>query len=316
MSARIVALSGGVGGAKLASGLASVLEDDELAVIANTGDDFDHLGLQICPDIDTLMYTLAGRNNPETGWGRRDETWSFMHTLKELKPDSWFSLGDHDLAVHVWRTWQLNQGRTLSQVTGELARAMKVATAVIPMSDDPVRTTLDTNEGVLEFQDYFVRQKCQPTVQEISFTGADQATPAPAFASLLTDNSVDAFVVCPSNPYLSVNPILSLPGVSEALRRHSAPVIVVSPIVGGNSLKGPTAKIMGEMNIPCDLDAIADHYGNLADILVIDSTDAEQQEKIATNGIEVAVANIVMGDETDRRTLAEFVLGLVESAAV
>ncbi len=310
MSANIVALSGGVGGAKLAFGLSLVLEKQALAVIANTADDFEHLGLKICPDIDTLIYTLSERNNPITGWGRRDETWSFMASVKELVPESWFSLGDQDLAVHVWRTWQLSLGRTLSDVTKELAGVMNAPATVIPMSDDSVQTMLDTDLGMLEFQDYFVRRQCEPRVNAVGFAGAERARPSPAFAQLLSNPQIDGFIICPSNPYLSIDPILSIPGVTEALKRHRAPVIAVSPIVGGDSLKGPTSKMMGELKIPCSVSSIANHYHGLIDLLFIDNTDADQKPALLDQGVEVAVANIVMENRQNKVALAETILAL------
>ncbi|MEJ1975209.1 MAG: 2-phospho-L-lactate transferase CofD family protein [Acetobacteraceae bacterium] len=212
-----MALSGGIGGAKLALGLSRVLPPEDLLVIANTGDDFEHLGLSISPDIDTLMYVLAGLDNPVTGWGRRDETWSFMETIGSLGGEDWFRLGDRDLATHVERTRRLRGGETLSQVTADFCRRLGIAARVLPMTDDRVRTRLRSDAGWIDFQDYFVRQQCRPVVHEIAFDGAADARPQPDFLAALRSGQVRAVVICPSNPFISVEPILAVPGLRAAL---------------------------------------------------------------------------------------------------
>ena len=226
----VVALSGGVGGAKLALGLSRVLPPEDLLVIANTGDDFEHLGLSISPDIDTLMYTLSGLANQELGWGRTDETWSFMETIAALGGENWFRLGDRDLAVHIERTRRLRAGDTLSTVTADFCRRLGVLPRVLPMTDDRVRTRVLTEDGWIDFQEYFVQRQCRPVVRDLAFEGVGQATAQPDFLAALAHPNLRAVVVCPSNPFISVEPILALPGVRAALSACNAPIIAVSPI--------------------------------------------------------------------------------------
>ena len=304
---KILAVSGGVGGAKLALGLSRLLGPDELAFAVNTGDDFEHLGFEICPDIDTLTYTLAGLANPDTGWGRRDETWSFMESLEGLGGESWFRLGDKDLATHVERRRLLAGGASRTAVTAHLADAMGVRHPILPMSDDPVRTTVHTAEGALAFQHYFVRDRCAPSVTGFEFRGADAARPNPAILEWLED--ADGVVICPSNPFVSVDPLLAIPGMREALQ-SAAPVVAVSPIVGGTAIKGPAAKMMQELDLPVRADQVAAHYGNLLDGFVLDQQDAELQSRITPSTI---VAQTVMVTLRDRMDLAETVLEFIEA---
>lgn len=305
---RAVALSGGIGGAKLALGLDRVLAPGELLVIANTGDDFEHLGLHVSPDIDTLLYTLSTRGNTGTGWGRAQETWSFMAALEELGGPTWFRLGDKDLATHVWRTSRLRKGASLSEVTRELAARFGIATAVMPMSDDAVRTRLRTDEGWLDFQEYFVEKKCWPAVRELSYAGAAQASATPGVTSALRRGGLDVICICPSNPYLSIDPILAVNDIRAALAQASAPVVAISPIVGGRALKGPTAKIMSELGLRSGVMSIALHYRDLIDGLVIDETDRAQAAAIEALGVGVEVAKTVMTTLEDRCDLARQVL--------
>jgi len=301
----VLALSGGIGGAKLALGLYRILPPGALMVVANTGDDFEHLGLAISPDIDTLLYTLAGLDNPELGWGRRDETWTFMKALESLGGETWFNLGDGDLATHVERTRRLAAGESLSQIADDFRRRLGISARLLPMSDDRVRTRLRTAEGWLDFQDYFVRQRCRPVVREIAFAGADQARPQPNFLAALADKNLRAVVICPSNPFISIDPILSLPGIHEALRTCQAPVVAVSPIIGGKAVKGPTAKMMAELGLPVDAAAVARHYGELLDHYVADETDANE---IGDLGLPVTVTRTFMLSLEDREALARVVL--------
>jgi LPPG:FO 2-phospho-L-lactate transferase len=301
----VLALSGGIGGAKLALGLYRILPPGALTVVANTGDDFEHLGLAISPDIDTLLYTLAGLDNPELGWGRRDETWTFMAALERLGGETWFNLGDGDLATHVERTRRLAAGESLSQITDDFRRRLGISARLLPMTDDRVRTRLSTPGGWLDFQDYFVRQRCAPVVREIAFAGADEAQPQPAFLAALADEDLRAVVICPSNPFISIDPILSLPGVCEALRACAAPVIAVSPIIGGKAVKGPTAKMMAELGLPVDAAAVAGHYGDILDLHVADETDAEE---VGDLGVPVIFARALMQSLEDREALARVVL--------
>ncbi|HEX9555463.1 MAG TPA: 2-phospho-L-lactate transferase CofD family protein, partial [Reyranella sp.] len=242
----VVALSGGVGGAKLALGLSRVLPAQELLIVANTGDDFEHLGLSISPDIDTLTYVLAGLDNPVTGWGRRDETWSFMETIGALGGADWFRLGDRDLALHVERTRRLKAGETLSQVTADLCRRLGIGTRVLPMSDDRVRTYVLTDDGAVTFQDYFTQLGCEPAVHGFQYAGADAARIPDELIEALHADDLEAVVICPANPYHVIRPILEIEGMKDLLRRRRAPVIAVTPIIGGRALKGSAAKMMRE----------------------------------------------------------------------
>lgn len=308
----VLALCGGIGGAKLALGLDAVLGAGGLTVIVNTGDDFEHLGLHVSPDIDTVLYTLAGLSDPVRGWGRSDETWNFMAALDALGGETWFALGDRDLAVHVERTRRLKAGETLTAVTAGLARRLGVDARIVPMSDDPVRTMVETAAGVLAFQHYFVRHRCTPAVRGVSFAGAREARPNPVFLDALTDPALRAIVICPSNPYLSVDPILAVPGVRAALARATAPVIAVSPIIGGDAVKGPTAKIMKELGIAVTNIEISKHYQELIDGLVIDEADAGDAGRV---GVRTAATRTLMASSDDKRRLAQEVLRFAQRLA-
>jgi LPPG:FO 2-phospho-L-lactate transferase len=301
----VLALSGGIGGAKLALGLYRILPPGALTVVANTGDDFEHLGFVISPDIDTLLYTLAGLDNPELGWGRRGETWTFMKALGSLGGETWFNLGDGDLATHVERTRRLAADESLSQITDDFRRRLGIGARLLPMSDDRVRTRLLTAQGWLDFQDYFVRQRCAPVVREITFAGAEAARPQPDFLKALADKNLRAVVICPSNPFISIDPILSLPDVREALRACVAPVIAVSPIIGGKAVKGPTAKMMAELGLPVDAAAVARHYGDILDLYVADEVDAAKVDDL---GVPLTFARTLMLSLEDREALARVVL--------
>ena len=308
MTVKYLALSGGVGGAKLAVGLTHAVPPEELAILVNTGDDFEHFGLHVSPDLDTLLYTLAGINNPTTGWGRDAETWSFMGALEEVGAPTWFRLGDKDLALNVLRTHALRSGTTLSEFTADMAERWGIASRIIPMSNETVRTVIETEIGPLDFQDYFVRRRCEPVAQSIQFRGASDAAPVAELEEIMTAGSLAAVIICPSNPYLSIDPILSVSGIRDALRRCGAPVVAVSPVVSGESLKGPTAKIMNELGIICSATAIAQHYRGLINGLIIDTDDASQEADIADLGMAVKLSNIVMRSAEDRCTLAKMVV--------
>jgi LPPG:FO 2-phospho-L-lactate transferase len=277
---RYIALSGGVGGAKLSLGLAQLL-GERLTVIVNTGDDFEHLGLHISPDVDTAIYTLAGLVNTDTGWGRRDETWTFMAALQQLGGPGWFKLGDADLATHVERTRRLRSGETLTSITAHLAQSFGVKSNILPMCDEPLRTVVETDQGPLAFQDYFVREQCRPTVRAIRFDGAQAAKPSPQVREALAGPTLAGIIICPSNPWLSVDPILAIPGLREAIRDSGAPVIAVSPIIAGKAVKGPTAKIMRELNLEPGAVRIAQHYAGLIDGFLIDDEDRALTNAIA-----------------------------------
>lgn len=304
----VLALSGGVGGAKLAAGLAAVLAPEDLTIAVNTGDDFEHLGLTICPDIDSVTYALAGLNDTQRGWGVKDETWQAMAMLKALGEADWFNLGDRDLGMHVARSWRLRTGETLSAVTTRLTRELGIAHAIVPMSDAPVRTQIGTADGWLDFQRYFVAEQCRPVATGIRFAGVPGAPAAPALAEALARDDLGAIIICPSNPYLSVDPILAVDGVREALEARRVPLVAVSPLVGGTALKGPLAKLLGELGQPVSNRAIADHYGELLDHLVIDTADAADAEGLRTGALSVTITGTVMCGADDRERLARVAL--------
>lgn len=295
----VLALAGGVGGARLAAGLARALPPGALTVAVNTGDDFTHLGLSISPDIDTVTYTLAGLNNPELGWGLAGETWAFMAALERLGGETWFRLGDRDLATHVERTRRLAAGETLSAITADFAARLGIAQRIVPMSDAPVRTIVETDAGALEFQDYFVRRQCAPVFRGLRFEGADAARMADRMAAALADPRLEAIVVCPSNPLLSLGPILAVPGVREALAARRVPCVAVSPFIGGQAVKGPAGKIMAELGLTASAAALGDIYRGLIDGLVVDETDAG-----AEAGVPLCVTDTLMRDDADQTRLA------------
>jgi LPPG:FO 2-phospho-L-lactate transferase len=304
-SGPVLALCGGVGGAKLALGLYRVLPPGGLTVLVNTGDDFEHLGLHIAPDLDTVMYTLAGVANAEKGWGRANETWTFMAALEAFGGETWFRLGDGDLATHVERTRRLQEGEALSAVTADLADRLGVQALLLPMSDAPVRTFVRTDAGELPFQTYFVRLGCAPRVIGVAYHGAEHAAPPRAFHAAVRDPDLQAAVICPSNPYLSIGPILAVAGVREALRACRAPVVAVSPIVAGQAIKGPTAKIMEELGVGATPAAVAEFYGDVLDVFVIDEEDAGLAGHLP---VPTVAARTVMHSLRDREQLARAVL--------
>lgn len=308
----VIALSGGIGGAKLVLGLSHVLPSPELIVVANTGDDFEHLGLSVSPDLDTLMYTLAGLDNPQTGWGRRDETWRFMEALEELGGETWFRLGDTDLATNVERTRRLKAGATLAHITDEFCRRLGVGPRILPMTNDRVATRVRTPSGWIDFQDYFVRQQCKPAVEAFAFHGADRAQPLPEFLEALGDPSLRVVIVCPSNPFISIEPILALPGVVDALTSCQAPVIAVSPIVGGDAVKGPTAKMMRELGLEVSAATVASRYAAFLDGYVVDAGDADA---LALDRAQILVTNTLMRTLEDRIRLARDILTFADSLA-
>lgn len=310
MKSRVVILSGGIGGAKLALGLYRILPTDALTVVVNTGDDFRHLGLAISPDIDTLVYTLADLADPQRGWGRRDETWSFMAALSTLGGPQWFQLGDGDLAMHVERTRRLADGEPLSAVTADIARRLGVRATVLPMSDAPVRTRLRTDAGWLDFQDYFVGRRCEPAVSEIRFDGAADAAAAPGVLAALADPDLCAVVIAPSNPYVSIDPILAVPSLRDALADTAAPIVAVSPIIGGAAVKGPTAKMMRELGATASAAEVARRYAGLIDGFVVDTVDAGAE---LPGGMHRIVAPTLMTSLEDRERLARTVLGAAQT---
>lgn len=303
MSDHVVALSGGIGGAKLALGLSRILPPGGITVIANTGDDFRHLGLAVSPDIDTLTYVLAGLDDAVRGWGRRDETWNFMAALRAIGGADWFQLGDGDLALHVERTRRLAAGDTLSTITAAFAARLGIATRILPMSDDPVPTRLLTEEGWMDFQPWFVGRRAGPAVRAVEFNGAAAARPAPGVIEAIATAS--AIVICPSNPIISIDPILAVPGIRDALRAAEARVVAVSPIIGGEAVKGPTSKMMRELGEVPGSTAVAARYADFVDILVADSGDGAVD---LPPGMKLVLAPTLMTTLADREHLAGVVL--------
>ncbi len=309
MTGPVVALSGGIGGAKLALGLARILEPDRLTIVANPGDDFEHLGLTICPDFDTLMYTLAGVANTQAGWGLAEETWHFMAALERLGGETWFRLGDRDLATHVERTRRLRAGESLTEVNIDLARRLGLRVLLASASDDPVRTMVETEGGRLPFQRYFVERACEPVVRGFVYEGAAGARPGPAALRALRQPDLAAIVICPSNPFLSIDPILAIPALRFAIADSAAPVIAISPIVAGQAVKGPTAKIMRELGLAPTPAAIARHYAGLIDGFVLDERDAADLD------IPTLATATLMDTLEAKKALARAVLGFAARLA-
>jgi len=309
-----LALSGGVGGAKLVLGLSKCLSPDDLLIVTNTGDDFEHLGLTICPDLDTVLYTLADWNNKDLGWGQAEESWNFLAALKRLGGEDWFNLGDRDMATHVVRSRMLVDGASLSDVVARLTESMGIAHRVVPMTDHPVRTMVHTENETLSFQHYFVRDRCEPTVTGFEFEGIESASPSEGLQQAL-DESPRAILICPSNPFVSVDPILTLPGVTDAIRAAKVPVIVVSNIVGGQALKGPAAKMMSELNMPQTALGVAQHYadkyGDLVTGFILDDKDSDLEADVAALGLSTIVTNTVMVTLDDKIELAKSMLAFV-----
>lgn len=311
---KVLALSGGVGGAKLALGLHALLPASDLHVLVNTADDFEHFGLYICPDIDTLLYTLSDRSDTTRGWGLADESWRVLEEVAGLGGETWFQLGDRDLATHLWRTHRLAAGADLLAVTTELANAMGIDSTIHPMTADRVATRVQTGAGELAFQHYFVREQCAPAVAGFRFDGIESARPNAQVLAMLGRGEFDAVVICPSNPYVSIDPILAIPGMWQALRDSPVAVTLVSPIVAGMALKGPAAKMMSELAVPATALGVAGHYAStypgLVRYFVIDDSDATLAPEIERLGLQAIVRPTVMRTLDDKRTLAGDILAL------
>ncbi|RZI60707.1 MAG: 2-phospho-L-lactate transferase [Zymomonas sp.] len=299
---KVVVLTGGVGGAKLVLGLQHALPPAALTAVVNVGDDFTHLGLRICPDMDTLLYTLAGKSNEAQGWGRADEGWRFMAELRSLGAPDWFNLGDRDLAIHVMRTAALARGETLSDIMDDFRRAWGIATRILPASEQPLATVLDTNEGRLPFQTYFVERKCAPRVHRVIIEGASYATPAPGVIEAIYE--ADGVILAPSNPYLSLDPLLAVAGIRAALAEKR--VVAVTPVLPGRSFKGPTSRMMADFGHSIDSTTIAHHYAGIVDTLVVDD-----EEEDVTGPVQVARARVTMVTIQDKIRLARFCLSLL-----
>ena len=295
----VVALAGGVGGAKMAAGLQAALPPGALTVVVNTGDDFEHWGLTICPDLDTVMYNLADVHNPENGWGRRDEQFTVLDELGKIGGEDWFRLGDRDVATHLRRSEWLRQGISLSEATDRLRRSFGVPTTILPMCDEPVRTLVHTDEGDLPFQHYFVRRRCEPVVMDVTFVGVQKAKLTASVYDAIT--AAQLIVLCPSNPYLSLDPILSVPGLRRLIRQSNAPVVAVTPIVGGRALKGPAGKMMREMGSMVSPLTVVDHFAGLLHGFVLDQEDGVLADAVH---LPTLVTNTIMSDAASKERLA------------
>ena len=302
-------LCGGVGGSKLADGLSRILQPDELSIVVNTADDFRHLGLQICPDLDTVTYMLAGLIDHDRGWGRKDESWSAMEAMRVFGGPSWFNLGDRDLALHLWRTLRVDEGRSLSQVTDELASRLGIRHAITPMSDDTVQTIIETNAGDLGFQEYFVHQRCAPVATGYRYEGVDKAKPTSRFLSSLADPNLRGIIIAPSNPFLSIGPIIELSGVRAALLSSAVPRLAVSPLVAGKALKGPVSKLLGELGYHQDARGVMSFYDGLLNGFMFDERDPQQP---ISGGVELFAGDLLMQDEANRVRVAQLALDLVD----
>ena len=310
MSGRTLILSGGVGGAKLVLGLSRTINGDDLVVACNTGDDFDHLGLRICPDIDSVTYALSDLADELRGWGRKNETWKFISAIRDLGGPSWFNLGDMDLATHVLRTHLLKNGASLSEVTDKFAATLGITAKILPMSDDPIATIVRTKTEKISFQHYFVYEQCKREVTGFEFDGISHAKPQSQLIEILK-NGVNAIIIAPSNPYVSIDPIISIPGFKDALRKTGAPIIAVCPIVGGQAIKGPAAKMMLELGKEVSALGIARHYQGLIDGLVLDKIDKGLTSEVKDLGIEPLVTDTIM---TDLKTKVELAKKTIEFA--
>jgi LPPG:FO 2-phospho-L-lactate transferase len=306
---KVVALAGGVGGARMVDGLARCLSPEDLSVIVNIGDDFDHLGLRICPDLDTVCYTLAGIANPETGWGLEGETWNALESLVNLGGPDWFHLGDRDLGTHLERTRRLRGGWSLSQICRDFCAAWGINCAVMPASDDDIPTRVYTEDGAMLFQEYFVHLGCAPVVTGFKFEHVERAAPAPGVLPAIS--VAELVVICPSNPWVSIDPMLAIPGMRSALSGHL--IVAVSPLIGGRAVKGPAAKMFAELGIEPSALAVARHYGSLINGFVIDQVDESLVNAIHSEGIDVLVTDTLMKTNQDRQRLAGEILGFASS---
>jgi LPPG:FO 2-phospho-L-lactate transferase len=313
VSQNVVALAGGVGGAKLAYGLAQVVPSNKLTIIVNTGDDFEHLGLYIAPDLDTVMYTLAGLANPATGWGVKNDSFNMLTAMAIYAGPTWFRLGDRDLATHLLRTRWLREGFPYNWVTNELSRRLGIRCTLLPMSENPVRTMVQTAAGELPFQEYFVHQECRPAVTGIRFVGAEEAQPSREAAAAI--RSADVIVFCPSNPLVSLDPILALSSMRRIITASRAPKVAVSPIIGGEALKGPAAKMMAELGLEVSAVGVARHFQDVLTGFVLDHADQSHQDTIGDLGLRTLVTATVMKSDEDKVKLAREVLDFARASA-
>ena len=307
-NSKVLALAGGVGGAKLALGLRDILDEESLAIVVNTGDDEEFFGLHVSPDLDTVMYTLGGIANPDTGWGISGETFRSLNRLRQYGADTWFNLGDLDMATHIRRTQLLGQGNTLSEVTNSLCSSLGIAHSIFPMTDDTLRTVVITEISEMSFQEYFVKNRCDPRVISLRFDSPSECSPSPGFVTAL--NESDLLVFCPSNPFLSVDPILAVPGVRKKIDNFCGARVAVSPIVGGEAIKGPAGKILRELGHEVSCVGVAKRYVDLCDVFIIDNVDADLASTIEKLGMRVVVTNTIMNNDQEKRTLAREILSL------
>ncbi len=301
-------LCGGVGGAKLALGFKNTLPEKNLAIAVNTGDDFTHFNLKICPDLDTVMYTLSGESDVSKGWGRKDETWNMRSALADIGGETWFQLGDKDLATHIQRTQLINSGSSLSEATYQLCQSFNLPDFIYPMSNEPVETYIQTKNRLLSFQEYFVKLKCEPPVTDFVFKGLDKAK----FNEDIDLNTFDEIIICPSNPYVSINPMLQLTSLKNHLMEFPQKVTTISPIVNSQSLKGPTAKMMLELGYDISVTTIAEFYKNFSKIIFIDPSDKKDSDKLIALGFEVHSTDLIMNNTQSKNTLANKIINYLE----
>lgn len=306
---RVAALAGGVGAAKFLLGLCRTMPAENLTVISNTGDDIELFGLRVCPDIDTVIYTLAGVINESTGWGLAGDSFAALDWLARYGAPRWFNLGDKDLATHIYRTSELRNGRTLTEITAHLAASLGVAATILPMSDAYMPTRVVTDEGEMHFQEYFVRRRCEPRVREIRFDNLEAARPAAGVLEAI--QSADLVILCPSNPFISIAPILAVTGIRDALRETAATVIAITPIIGGRALKGPAADMLGDLGHEVSARGVAALYSDFLDLFVLDEADVALAQTIEALGIRVAVTNTLMNTLQDKQQLAARVVAYV-----
>jgi len=302
----VVALAGGVGGAKLALGFSHILGSEELTVVVNTADDDHFYGLHVSPDLDTVLYTLAGVSNAEMGWGLAGESFRTLDRLKEYGVDAWFNLGDLDLATHLYRTKMLDEGKTLSEVCQQLAKSLGVEHKILPVTDSPIKTMVETQDGIMSFQEYFVKNRCDPIVKSIDFNGSSNCTVTPGVRRAVLN--MDLLVFCPSNPFVSIAPILSVPGFKEMIESFSGKSIGVSPIVGGEAIKGPAAKMLKELGHDVSPVGVARQYVGLCNTFIIDEKDVDLKQEIESLGMNVFVTQTIMETDQDKKRLAEYIL--------
>lgn len=306
----VVALAGGVGGARLVDGLSQILDPGALTVIVNVGDDFEYYGLKICPDLDTVCYSLAGKENPDTGWGLAGESWHMLESLKQLGVETWFRLGDRDLATHLERTNRLKNGETLSQVTRTFCDAWGIASRVLPATNDPVPTIVHTDAGILSFQEYFVHRQCAPRINSFVFQNAESAKPADGVLQAL--EQAELIIFCPSNPWVSIDPILAIPGIRGAIeerrQEQSLPVVAVSPIIGGKTIKGPAAKMCLEIGLTPSPRTVAQHYGALLNAFVMDQLDHALFTSVRSLNLDILVTDTIMRGREGRKRFAQEIL--------